>query len=99
MSERVIYSESGAVKGCFDLLCVVRALTSLVVVVVLSYYEGRERTNERTGNREGTAMRIKNPCEAEVFLGWVDSIGGSVSTLRKGAGSRRSIQACPGPVP
>ena len=84
MSERVIYSESGAVKGCFDLLCVVRALTSLVVVVivVLSYYEGRERTNERTGNREGTAIRIKNPCEAEVFLGWVDSIGGLVSTLR-----------------
>ena len=48
-------------------------LTSLVVVAVLSYYEGRDEQ----ANREGTALRIKNPWAPQRFS-LAQSIGGQV---------------------
>ena len=51
-------------------------LTSLVVVVVvLSYYEGREGGRDEYANREGTALRIKNPWAPQRFSS-AQSIGG-----------------------
>ena len=50
-------------------------LTSLVVV--LSYYEGKEGGRDEQANREGTALRIKNPWALQGFS-WAQSIGGQV---------------------
>ena len=102
----MIYSEAGAVKGCFDLPCVrgcrqwVREgeLTSLVVV--LSYYEGKEGGRDEQANREGTALRIKNPWAPQRFF-LAQSIGGQVhpfaihwKSIIPESGSLRELGGC-----
>ena len=77
-------------------------LTSLVVV--LAYYEGKEGGREggrdEQANREGTALRIKNPWAPQRFF-LAQSIGGQVhlfaihwKSIIPESGSLRELGGC-----